>query len=53
MAKSGWMQEHFDKAYNAGNFELVQVKDLGVKGALDEAVKGIQHFSHGMRNRLY
>jgi nucleoside-diphosphate-sugar epimerase len=26
--KSAWLQEHFDKEYGTGNFELVEVKEI-------------------------
>lgn len=38
--KAAWMTEYFDKKYGKGKFELVEVKELDKKGALDDAVKG-------------
>jgi nucleoside-diphosphate-sugar epimerase len=35
------MLEHFGK-----NFELVQIEEMGVKGAFDEAVKGVDGIAH-------
>lgn len=41
--KAAWMQELFNKKYGAGNFELVEVRELDKKGSLDDAIKGLLH----------
>jgi nucleoside-diphosphate-sugar epimerase len=40
--KAAWMTEYFDKKYGKGKFELVEVKELDKKGALDEVMKGTE-----------
>ncbi|CZT45345.1 related to aldehyde reductase II [Rhynchosporium secalis] len=37
--KARWTQEHFDKTYGKGNFEVSIVKDLAAEGAFDEIIK--------------
>lgn len=38
------MIEYFESNYGPGIFELVLVKDVAAKGALDEVVKGLSFF---------
>ena len=40
-AKGQWLREYADKKYGQGKLDLVVVPDMGVKGAFDQAVKGI------------
>jgi nucleoside-diphosphate-sugar epimerase len=44
--KSAWEVEFFNRKYGPGKFELVEVKDMGVWGAFDEAVSGATGFVH-------
>jgi uncharacterized protein YbjT (DUF2867 family) len=38
--KTQWAQALFDKLYGEGKFGMVEIKDLTVEGAFDEALKG-------------
>lgn len=38
--KSAWLAPLFEKHHGKGSFELVQVADMSVDGAYDDAVKG-------------
>lgn len=40
LAKSKWLQEHFDAKYGPGLFELIKVDTFA--GPYDDAVKGIR-----------
>lgn len=40
-AKGKWVQDYFDNKYGQGHLELVVVPAMEVKGAFDDAVKGI------------
>ncbi|KAJ6516919.1 NAD-P-binding protein [Mycena vitilis] len=44
--KSKWLYEVFDKKYGPGRFEGVSVPDMGVDGAFDDAIKGVQGAVH-------
>ncbi|KAK4891091.1 hypothetical protein LTR27_010298 [Elasticomyces elasticus] len=44
--KNAWIKDHFQQKYGADKFELVEAKDLGVEGALDDAVKGCDGVMH-------
>ncbi|CZS89024.1 related to aldehyde reductase II [Rhynchosporium agropyri] len=44
--KARWTQEHFDKTYGKGNFEVSIVKDLAAEGAFDEIIKGCSGVIH-------
>lgn len=35
-----WLSKLFEERYGPGNFELVEVKDMGVGGAYDAVTKG-------------
>lgn len=39
-AKQAWLVDFFDARYGKGHFELVEVKNLVVKDAFSEAIKG-------------
>lgn len=41
LEKGQWVQEYFDDKYGKGKLELVVVKDFGVDGAYDDAIKGM------------
>ncbi|KAI1413248.1 NAD(P)-binding protein [Hypoxylon sp. FL1857] len=45
-SRDQWVKEHFDKKYGPGKFELVEIPDMVVSGAFDEAVKGASGFVH-------
>ncbi|KAI2614880.1 aldehyde reductase [Hypoxylon sp. NC1633] len=45
-SKYQWVQEHFDKTYGPGKFELFEVADMLASGAFDETVKGASGFVH-------
>lgn len=38
--KNAWVAEYFDEKYGAGNFELVEVKDLTDPEAIKKALEG-------------
>lgn len=43
-AKGAWLVSLFDEKYTKGTFELVEVPEMAIDGAYDEAVKGASHF---------
>lgn len=45
-ARCAWMIDHFDSKYGPGKFELVEVPEMAVDDAFDEAVKGATGFIH-------
>ncbi|RDW57271.1 hypothetical protein BP5796_12721 [Coleophoma crateriformis] len=47
LEKSSWLiNDVFQSSADDGNFELVQVPDLGAEGAFDDAVKGMSAAAH-------
>ncbi|KAL8825860.1 MAG: hypothetical protein Q9170_007630 [Blastenia crenularia] len=45
-AKAQWVNELFTKKYGEGKLETVIVKDMGAKGAFDEACEGVAGVAH-------
>ncbi|KAI0882237.1 aldehyde reductase [Annulohypoxylon maeteangense] len=46
IAKDQWMNEHFEKKYGPGKFELAEVPDMLASGAFDKAMKGASGLAH-------
>ncbi|KAG7127552.1 JmjC domain-containing protein E like [Verticillium longisporum] len=46
LQRSAWMSDFFAKQYGTEKFELVQVPDMDVDGAFDDAVAGASGFIH-------
>jgi nucleoside-diphosphate-sugar epimerase len=47
LEKSSWLIQRVFRSYaDSGHFELVQVADLGVEHAFDDAVKGVSAIAH-------
>ncbi|PGH15962.1 hypothetical protein AJ79_02129 [Helicocarpus griseus UAMH5409] len=46
LSKNQWLTEYFTNKYGAGKFELVEVPNMGVPHAYDEAVKGASGLVH-------
>ncbi|KAL2070615.1 hypothetical protein VTL71DRAFT_13641 [Oculimacula yallundae] len=44
--KAEWTQEHFDKTYGKGQFEVSIVQDLAKDGAFNELIKGCSGIIH-------
>ena len=47
-AKAEHLKEYWDKKYGLGKVEIVEVPELGIKGAFDEVVKGM-HIPYSLR----
>ncbi|GKZ36198.1 hypothetical protein AbraIFM66950_007194 [Aspergillus brasiliensis] len=46
LSKSQWVEDLFREKYGVDHFELVQVEDMTVPGAFDQAVKGVSGVAH-------
>jgi uncharacterized protein YbjT (DUF2867 family) len=46
LGKIQWFQDFCDANYGKGRFEAVEVKDMAVEGAFDEAIKGVSGVCH-------
>jgi uncharacterized protein YbjT (DUF2867 family) len=44
--RAGWMEEFLDAKYGKGNFSLVEVPNMAIPGAYDNAVKGASGLAH-------
>ncbi|KAF2761114.1 NAD(P)-binding protein [Pseudovirgaria hyperparasitica] len=44
--KGKWLLDHFNKKYGPGSLEIAVVPDMSVKGAFDNAVKGVSGVVH-------
>ncbi|KAL4860831.1 hypothetical protein BDV12DRAFT_204653 [Aspergillus spectabilis] len=44
--RTEWLSEHFDEKYGEGKFTTVEVPDISVSGAFEDAVQGISGVIH-------